>query len=248
VYDHVIQALSGFAALQSDPTTGTPNLIRQGVVDKSTGLVAAQAITAALLRRSRTGIGESISITMLDVALNFLWPDGMMTNTAFSVTDPRPAAANTYRLTPTADGFISMMVLTDAQWAALHPALDLAPAGGRTHPEILREARERLSKLPTAVAIEALTSHDVPCAPVVALADIAEHPQVVANQSVHVFEHPVLGPIRQPLPMPHLDGMATADLRPAPRLGEHSIEVLHECGYEPADIDGWIRSGVVGTA
>jgi crotonobetainyl-CoA:carnitine CoA-transferase CaiB-like acyl-CoA transferase len=85
VYDHVIQALSGFAALQTDPATGRPHLIHQGVVDKTTGMAAAQAITAALLRRSRTGVGESITVTMLDVALNLLWPDGMRT------TDLRPA-------------------------------------------------------------------------------------------------------------------------------------------------------------
>ena len=136
VYDHVVQAMSGVAALQSDPATNVPTLIRQGIIDKATGHVAAQSITAALLRRSLTGEGQAISITMLDVALNFLWPDGMMQNTAFSVTDKRPPAANTYRLTPTADGHISLMVLTDPQWAALHPALGLAPRGERTHPEV----------------------------------------------------------------------------------------------------------------
>jgi len=247
VYDHVIQALSGFAALQTDPTTGTPSLLRQGAVDKATGLVAAQAITAALLRRTRTGVGETIRITMLDVALGFLWPDGMMNHTAFEVADRRPPAANTYRLTPTAEGFISMMVLTDAQWAALHPALDLAPKGDRTHPEILREARERLAKLSTGDAIDALTAYDIPCAPVVALEDVPDHPQVVANGSLHVFEHPVLGPIRQPLPAPHLDGMEVDALRPAPRLGEHSEEILRECGYALAQIDEWITLGIVGT-
>ena len=248
VYDHVVQALSGFAALQSDPVTNTPMLIRQGVIDKATGHVAAQSITAALLRRASTGMGQSISITMLDVALNFLWPDGMMNNTAFSVTDPRPPAANTYRLTPTADGFISLMVLTDPQWAALHPALDLAPPGDRTHPERLREARERLAQMPTTEAIAALTAHDIPCAPVVPLDQVAEHPQVIANDAVRVVDHPVLGPIRQPVPMPQLSGMDVGVLRPAPRLGEHSAEILGETGFSPHEIDALVTAGIVGIA
>ncbi len=248
VYDHVVQALSGFAALQTDAATKVPSLIRQGVIDKTTGHVAAQSITAALLRRARTGVGESIAITMLDVALNFMWPDAMMNNTAFSVTDPRPPAANTYRLTPTADGHISLMVLTDPQWAALHPALGLAPRGERTHPEVLREARERLARMPTSDAIEALTAHDIPCAPVVALDQLADQPQIIANDALRVFEHPVLGPIRQPVPMPHMPGMAIDGLRPAPRLGEHSAEILAEAGYSPGETGDLIDAGVVGVS
>jgi crotonobetainyl-CoA:carnitine CoA-transferase CaiB-like acyl-CoA transferase len=246
VYDHVIQALSGFASLQSDPGTGTPSLVRQGVVDKATGLTVAQAVTAALLRRSRTGVGESILVTMLDVALNFLWPDGMMNNTAFEVTDIRPPAANTYRLTKTADGHIALMVLTEDQWAALHPALDLEPPGERTYPERLREARERLAQMPTADAIEALTAHDIPCAPVLSLEEVPFHPQVMANEALEIFDHPVLGRIRQPVPAPRLEGMETKALRTAPILGEHSVQVLEECGYEPAEIEGLVASKVVG--
>lgn len=232
VYDHVIQALSGFAALQANPKTGEPSLIHQGVVDKATGLYAAQAMTAALLRRSRTGVGEAISVIMLDVALNFMWPDGMMKHTAFEVEYERPPAANTYRLTPTADGYISMMVLTDDQWAAMHPALGLQPPGDRGYPERLREARERLATMSTVDAVAALTGHDVPCAPALSLDEVPFHPQIEANHSLHVFDHPLLGQIRQPLPATRLHGMAMTDARPAPLLGEHSIEILGECGYD----------------
>jgi crotonobetainyl-CoA:carnitine CoA-transferase CaiB-like acyl-CoA transferase len=246
VYDHVVQALSGFASLQSDPGTGAPSLVRQGVVDKATGLTVAQAVTAALLRRTRTGVGESIAVTMLDVALNFLWPDGMMNNTALEVTDIRPPAANTYRLTRTKDGHIALMVLTEDQWAALHPALDLEPPGERTYPERLREARERLAHMPTAEAIEALTAHDVPCAPVLSLEEVPFHPQVIANEALEIFDHPVLGPIRQPVPAPRLEGMELKDLRSAPNLGEHSLQVLEECGYESAEIEALVASQVVG--
>jgi crotonobetainyl-CoA:carnitine CoA-transferase CaiB-like acyl-CoA transferase len=246
VYDHVIQALSGFASLQSDPTTGVPSLVRQGVVDKATGLTVAQAVTAALLRRARTGVGESIAVTMLDVALNFLWPDGMMKHTALEVSDNRPPAANTYRLTKTADGHIALMVLTDDQWAALHPALGLQPPGDRTYPERLREARERLAEMPTEEAIESLTAHDVPCAPVLSLEEVPFHPQVIANEALQVFDHPVLGPIRQPVPAPRLLGMDTKTLRAAPGLGEHSIEVLEECGFEPAEIESLVAGDIVG--
>ena len=245
VYDHVIQAMSGFAALQTNPATGEPSLVRQGVVDKATGLTAAQAVTAALLRRSRTGVGESIAVTMLNVALNFLWPDGMRRHTAFEVEYEWPPAANTYRLTPTADGYIAMMVLTDDQWAALHPALGLEPAVERTHGERLREAREQLVKMSTPDAIDALTAHDIPCAPMLSFEEVPSHPQVVANGILHTSDHPVLGTIRQPLPDPHLTGMGTAELRPAPRLGEHTEEILGEHGFDTEQISALLGNGVV---
>lgn len=245
VYDHVIQAMSGFAALQTNQATGEPSLIRHGVVDKATGLTAAQAITAALLRRSRTGVGEAITVTMLNVALNFMWPDGMMRHTAFEVEYERPPAANTYRLTPTADGYIAMMVLTDDQWAALHPALDLAPAGERTHPERLREAREKLARMSTEDAIDALSAHHIPCAPMLSLDDVPFHPQVVANGILTETDHPVLGRLRQPLPEPHLEAMGTTSLRPAPRLGEHSEEILLEHGYGVEEVTALLDAGVL---
>jgi crotonobetainyl-CoA:carnitine CoA-transferase CaiB-like acyl-CoA transferase len=248
VYDHVVQALSGMAALQSHPKTGEPELIHQGVIDKASGLYSAQAITAALLRRARTGVGESITVTMLNVALNYLWPDGMMNNTALEVEYRRPPAANTFRLTKTEDGYISMMVLTDDQWSAMHPALGLAPPGERTHPERLREARERLATMSNEQAIRALTDYDVPCAPVLSLEEVPAHPQIAANEVLHLFEHPVLGPIRQPLPDPHLRGVKPTELRPAPRLGEQTAEILAECGYSEQAIDSLVTQGVVGVS
>jgi crotonobetainyl-CoA:carnitine CoA-transferase CaiB-like acyl-CoA transferase len=244
VYDHVVQALSGHAALQID-STGTPQLIRQGMIDKATGLSAAQAITAALLRQARTGTGESIAVTMLDVALGFLWPDGMMGHTAIEPEQIGPPASNSYRLTPTADGHVAMMVVTEAQWNSLHPALGLAPPDGRGHPERLREARQKVATMTNDEVVAALSAYQVPCAPVVQLDDVADHPQVVANGSIRVVEHPVLGPIRQVAPAPTMEGVDPTQLRHAPLLGAETREVLLEHGYAASEIDALINDNIV---
>src|ERR671928_113946 len=73
--DHVIQAMTGFGGNQADLKTGVPVLVQQAVVDKVTGLTAAQAISAALFERERTGRGQVIEIPMLYAGLAFLWPD-----------------------------------------------------------------------------------------------------------------------------------------------------------------------------
>src|SRR5262249_27848749 len=105
-YDHVLQALSGFAARQA--VGGEPSLIRQGVIDKATGYLAAQAITAALFERTNTGVGQALEVCMLDLAVAMLWPDGMMNHTMID-PDPalvRPSIARGFRVTATADGHL----------------------------------------------------------------------------------------------------------------------------------------------
>ena len=86
VYDPVIQALSGLAAIQADVETGHPHMIRLIIPDKVTALTAAQAMTAALFARQRTGEGQHVRLAMLDAVIAFLWPEGMAAYT-FSGTN-----------------------------------------------------------------------------------------------------------------------------------------------------------------
>ncbi len=90
VYDPVIQALSGLAAIQTDHKTGRPQMMRLIIPDKVTALTAAQAITAALLARERTGEGQHVRLAMLDAVIAFLWPEGMARHT-FVSSKPSPS-------------------------------------------------------------------------------------------------------------------------------------------------------------
>ena len=245
VYDHVIQAVSGMADLQG--AGGEPSLVRHGLVDKSTGFALAQAICAALLRRSRTARGESVTVNMLDTAIAFLWPDGMMNHTIAEPDEPGPPAAATYRLTPTKDGHVAMMTVTPSQWQSLIDAFELHDAG-TSRGEILRAARRRLAELTTDEAVEALTAHDLACGPVVRMDDVADHPQVRANGILREAVHPLLGSVRQPRPAPVMDGVDPAELRFAPVLGEHTEEVLTELGVSGPGIRALADSGAIGCA
>lgn len=77
VYDPVIQSLSGLADIQRDRQTGRPQMIRTVIPDKITGLTAAQAITAALLVRERTGKGQHIKLAMIDAMIALTWAEAM---------------------------------------------------------------------------------------------------------------------------------------------------------------------------
>src|SRR5205814_6756168 len=89
VYDPIIQGLSGFADIQSQPVTNRPQMIRTIVADKTTAIFTAQAVSSALYAREKTGQGDHIQVAMLDVMISYLWPEGM---TQYTVVGAEPVA------------------------------------------------------------------------------------------------------------------------------------------------------------
>jgi crotonobetainyl-CoA:carnitine CoA-transferase CaiB-like acyl-CoA transferase len=235
-YDHVIQAMTGFGANQADLRSGTPVLVQQAVVDKVTGLTAAQAITAALFERERTGHGRLLEISMLHAGVAFLWPDVTTNVTLEGEFDKLPSQSRTFRLTPTADGFIAMITVTTPQWEGLlravgrddlvgHPDYATPQKRGRNAAGLMKEIAAHLAAMPTDDVVAALAANDVPCARVNTL---EEMPAIVEALSpgflVHEV-HPQTGPMIHPRPAVDFGPVA---VRPAPALGEHTDEVLRE--------------------
>lgn len=251
-YDQVIQALSGFAARQAE-SPGEPRMVRHGIVDKLTAMTVAQAVSSALVRQARTGDGWSISISMLDVAVTVLWPDGMMNHTALAPERSLPDISNGFRLTSTSDGHLAFSLVTPKQLANLRRAVGLDDArfdavGNpmRHAGAMIREASLRLAEMTTDDAVALLSANDVPVAPVVDLAELHLHPQIVANGTITSFEHPILGPVRQANPLVRFTDATVGELLPAGRLGEHSRAILAEQGFDAHTIDTLCRVGVVG--
>lgn len=256
-YDHVVQALSGMAARQGDGRGGPPALVRHGLVDKTTGLFAAQAVTAALLRRARAGVGGHVEVSMLDVALHFLWPDGMMNETCLDEVNVLPPIASGFRLTQTADGHVAMITVTDDQWKGLMAAAgldrmlddpDLQTVAGRMRHggRVMREVATRLKSMSTSDVTARMQHHDVPCMPVVALGDVRTHEYIVASGALEEIEHPALGRIVQPRPPARfLDG-GSADRWPAPAAGQDTDDVLAGLGLAPDEIGALRRQSIVG--
>jgi crotonobetainyl-CoA:carnitine CoA-transferase CaiB-like acyl-CoA transferase len=252
-YDHVVQALSGFAAIQSAGAS-EPSMVRHGVIDKATAYTLAQAVTAALFDRERTGRGLRVDVSMLDVAIAFLWPDGMMDHTIDEPSSVLPPTSRSFRVSPTADGEVVLVTLTAGQWAGLTAALldgdgddtmtDTAERmkGGA---EVMRRVRSVLASMPTDEVVTRLRAADVAVAPVRQLGEVADDPQVVASGTVRAFDHTVLGPVHQPRAAPRFDGAAIDPTPSAPRLGEHTDEVLREAGWSDADVAVLRADGIV---
>ncbi len=216
-----------------------------GIVDKATAYTAAQAITAALLARERTGAGTTIDVSMLDVALNFLWPDGMMNHTCLDDVPEVPAVAGSFRLTKTADGFVSVVTLTDKQWQGMVLAAGIAGDERATSVEgrmkhggdTMREVKRALAEMTTDEVVSRMLANEVPCAPVVDLADVHSHPQVVASRTLEEVDHPALGRIVQPRPAARMPALPEAARTPAPAAGQHTDEILGEVGYSDVETE-----------
>ncbi len=256
VYDPLIQALSGLASIQGGSDQERPRLVRTIVPDKLTGVVAAQAITAALLARERTGKGQHVRLSMLDAIIAFLWGSDMGSQTFVGDELPQQEAASFIDLIyETQDEYISAAVQTDREWAALTRALDKpewlddprfkSPALRHKHiNERLEMTQEVLRTRPAAEWLERLTTEGVPCAPVLTRSRMIEHPQVVANGIVVETEHPEAGRLRQARPAARFSVTPASIRHGGPALGQHTEEILSELGFSDAEIAAMRSEGV----
>ncbi len=258
VYDPLVQALSGLTTIQGGSDEARPRLVRTIVPDKLTGVMAAQAIAAALLSRCKTGKGQHIRLSMLDSVVTFLWHSDMGSQTFIDGEFPQEKAQSFIDLIyETGDGYISVAVNTDKQWGNLAYALG--------HPEWLEDPRFatpalRHSNIDDRLALtqevlrtrsagewlEILEAADVPAAPILRRKDVMRHPQIQANATVVQYDHPQAGPLRQARPAARFSGTPPDIVRGAPMLGEYTEATLRGLDYDDATIADLAADGVIG--
>ena len=244
VYDPLVQALSGLATIQGDRGLGRPRMMRLVIPDKVTAITAAQAITAALLARERTGEGQHVRISMIDAMIALAWPEGYAGHTFVGEEADVPRNALAQDLVfETADGWMTAGAVSDSEWHGLTRALDrpewlederFKTAGGRVAyaKERLDQTASVLKSSTTAEWLERLDAEQVPCAPILPLSEVIRHPQIESNELIFESDHPVAGRIRQPRAAARFDRTPTTLARPAPTHGQHTEEILKELGIE----------------
>ncbi|MFC4277802.1 CaiB/BaiF CoA transferase family protein [Achromobacter aloeverae] len=251
-YDDVIQGLSGVADLMRRQT-GTPQYLPTIAADKTCGLVAAHAILAALFQRERTGRGQALEVPMYESMTSFLMVEHLYGGHLGGPPSEAPGGmgyprvlARWRRPYATADGHVCMMPYTDVHWQrffAHSGRADLAAdtrfkdiAARTRHIEILYALTgEIVARRDTAHWLALCRELEIPAAPVNRLEDLPDDPHL---RSVGLFVDIDDGhgqayrytrnPVR----------MADSDVAPAmaPRLGEHTREVLREAGLSEAAI------------
>ena len=253
----MIQALSGITDIQADGDHAHPRMFRTVIPDKTTALTAAQAITAALLARERSGEAKEIDLAMLDATVAFLWPEGMVNITVVEGSEHAPAGQLAQDLIfKTTDGYITAGAMSDKEWVGLCEVLErpewVDDPRYLTTTLRFKNAKERLQKTAEIFAtrssaewLEKLDRAGVPSAPVLRRLEVVDHEQTRVNEIIREYDQPGLGRVRQPRPAARFGGQKVTTEPVAPTLGEHNREVLSELGYADAEIDALIDNGVM---
>jgi crotonobetainyl-CoA:carnitine CoA-transferase CaiB-like acyl-CoA transferase len=256
-YDSIIQGSAGVAAL-NHRAQGEPRFLPMVIADKTVGLIAVQMMLMALFSRERTGEGQSIEIPMFENMAAFVLSEHMYMKT---FDPPRGPTGDPRLLDPqakplaTRDGWICISANTNAQAFAFFdgigrpelktdPRFDSIAARFRNVGEYFGIRAESLKEKTTAEWLEIFDALDVPAMPYHTLDSLMEDPHLQEVGLFQRIEHPTEGSIVN-MDLPNkLSRGARSDFNPAPKIGQHSVEILREVGYAQEDIDALVAGKV----
>jgi len=242
-YDDSVQAVSGMAGLTTmcnpdNPPAYAPTII----ADKLGGVTAAYAIMAALYHRERTGEAQHVEVPMFETLASFLLVEHM----AAATFESEPQNFGYQRmLVPhrrpmkTADGYITLLPYTNAQWARFfkavgrddmldHPWVTNLDERSRNIGGIYDMVAQIAPSRTTAQWVELTEQIDIPAMPARMLADLPQDPHLAATGFFQQIDHPTEGPIWTTKPPVKFSATpARHDIAVPPALGEHNPDILN---------------------
>jgi crotonobetainyl-CoA:carnitine CoA-transferase CaiB-like acyl-CoA transferase len=260
-FDLIAQGFAGLMSITGEPGRA-PVKSGNPVADINAGILAFGGILAAYIHKLKTGRGQVVDTSLMEAALQQTYwhaaiffatgvPPGP-TGSAHVLTAP-------YQAFRASDGWINIGGANQANWERIAEVLG--------HPEWRGDPRfatnavrmqniDELAALMEAVLSTrskaewnaAFDAAGVPCGPVQNLGEALLHPQALARGMVVDLRHSQAGQIKAlGCPLHFSETPARVD-RPAPLLGEHTRDVLHESGYSEGEIDVLVADGVIETA
>src|SRR6187399_1038521 len=244
-YDDLIQGATALPALMAQTADGVPRYVPNALVD-----------------RDRTGRGQRVDIPMFETMAGFVMGDHMG---GLTYEPPLDKGGYARHLSPdrrpykTSDGYICVIVYNDKQWQNFFDATgrdDLRTnpkfatfAGRAVNIDVVYAELARILETKTTAEWSAiLEGADVPVMPMHDLESLLDDPHIVATGFFPVVEHPSEGRIRNMRPSARFSQTPVETKRLAPRLSEHSAEILREAGFSPDEIAALVRDGVTRAA
>ncbi|WP_434621936.1 CaiB/BaiF CoA transferase family protein [Azospirillum sp. B2RO_4] len=258
-YDDLIQGAAAIPTLIADSSGGDPRYVPATMADRTVGLHAVYAVAAALFQRERTGEGQEIEIPMFEAMTEFVLGDhmgGMTFEPPLGPTGYPRLLARHRRPYRTSDGHICVVIYNDKQWRNFFALIgrdgDLdsdprfADIGSRTRHinELYGLVADAIATRSTADWLAALTKADIPVMPLHTPDSLIDDGHHAATGFLRPVEHPHEGTVRSIGVPTRWSGRRPQPVRQAPRLGEHSVELLREAGYDEERIADLLARGI----
>jgi crotonobetainyl-CoA:carnitine CoA-transferase CaiB-like acyl-CoA transferase len=226
------------------------------VTDINAGILAALGIVVAYVHRLRTGQGQLVDTSLLEAGvMQTFWQSAIFLGSGKEIGPLGSAHPLTapYQAFATQDGWITIGASNQSNYERLTQVLDapelLADERFRDNASrmanlyaLVEQIASRFKRKPSSEWLAALTAAGVPAGPVLTIAEMLEHPQVLARDMVVETLHPKAGKVRAlgcPIKLSETPARVS---RAAPLYGQHTREVLEEYGLTTAEIDLLIRT------
>lgn len=258
-FDFIAQAMSGYMATNGTPDTG-PLRTAPPITDLVAGLYAALGAVSALYGRERGGPAQSVEASMMMSMMSML--AYLSANALATRRDPVPTGndhpiAAPYGLFRARDGDIAVAPSTEPIVRRFLTEIGIAEV--LADPRFSDNVRRVENRAELNAMIDAALAHDtqenwitrlnragVPCGKVQSLTEALDDPQVAAQEMALTVPHPGHGDVRMTGFPLKFSATPLRVRHPAPELGEHARSVLAEAGFEQAEIERLVDSGVVG--
>ncbi|MGH8633194.1 MAG: CaiB/BaiF CoA transferase family protein [Burkholderiales bacterium] len=261
-YDDLIQGMVALPWMTHAAGADRPRYVPTAISDRITGLATVNAVTSALYCRERTGKGQAIEVPMFETLAHMVLGDHMGGRT---FEPPISPARYERMLAPhrvpyaTKDGYVCVLVYNDKHWRSFFkligredmfesdPRFSSQEARSRNIGEVYAFVAENMLTRTCAEWLRSLKEADIPVAPLHSVDDIIDDPHLGESGFFVMTEHPTEGRLRMMAAPSAWSQTQPGALRPAPRLGEHSVEILREAGYADAEIEAMVASGITRT-
>jgi crotonobetainyl-CoA:carnitine CoA-transferase CaiB-like acyl-CoA transferase len=261
-YDDLIQGMAALPSIFADAGADRPRYVPTAIADRITGLATVNAVTAALYSRERTGKGQAVEVPMFETLAHMVLGDHMAGRTFEPSIEPfryeRMLAPHRAPYA-TRDGYVCVLIYNDKHWRSFFKLIGREElfesdarfasqeARSRNIAEVYAFVAGEMVKRTSAEWLRSLKEADIPVAPLNSVEDVLADPHLAESGFFVTTEHPTEGRLRMMASPGTWSRTQPGPLRPAPRLGEHSVEILREAGYGDTEIKAMIAGGVTRT-
>ena len=256
-YDDLIQGAAGVGSLTLEQGSDVPRYAPVTLGDRSVGLQTVIATIGALFHAQRTGLGQSVDVTMFESLSQFVLGDHMGGKTF----EPPIGDAGYARLIAphrrpygTRDGYLCVLIYNDKHWRNFFDAIgrndlknDPRFCDHTSRAANIRDVYQFVADImltrTTAEWQALLLKADIPNTPMHTMDSLINDPHLNSSGFFPLYEHPTEGTVRTTAPVGEWSVTPLSIRRLAPGLGEHSREILRELGYDDLKIDAMVASG-----